>query len=144
MIQARPKISTLFSISIFLIIAYAVFFYTLLGQNGSYGIWSLIIIFSSGPIAIAVTLKTFWGVKLINITKEKFTIKYPFRFSERVFSGKDLDSWKLDKIKTYGGEYEELIWITKSGKKYSISKQEHTEYDKALNYTIKKFKRLKK
>jgi len=146
MIQSRPKVSTLFSIGVFLIIAYAVFIYAFLNisQNDSYNTWSLILTYTSGPIAIAITLKTFWGIKLIEISKEKFTIKYPFRFSVKKFTGKEIESWELDKIKTYGGAYEELIWYTKSGKKYSISKQEHTEYDKALNYMNKKFKRLKK
>ena len=146
MIQSKPKVSTLFSIGAFLVIAYSVFIYASLNilQSDTYSTWSLILIFTSGPIAIAVTLKTFWGVQLIEISKEKFTIKYPFRFSEKKFTGKEIDVWQIEQIKTFGGLYEELIWHTKSGKKYSISKQEHTEFDKALNYMNKKFKKLKK
>jgi hypothetical protein len=143
MIQSRPKVSTLFSIGVFLLIAYTVFFYSMYSISTDYETWKLVLIFTSGPIAIAVSLKTLWGLKQIDITKERFSIKYPFRFSTYQFIGKDIESWELDKIKTYGGEYEELIWHTKAGKKYSISKQEHTDYDKTLNYMLKKFKRLK-
>lgn len=146
MIQSKPKVSTLFSIGVFLIIAYSVFIYAFLEiiERGTYETWLLVLIFTSGPIAVAVTLKTFWGIKFIEISKEKFAIKYPFRFTEKKFIGKDIASWKYDKTKTYGGEYEELTWNTKDGKQYTISKQEHTEYDKTLNYMIKKYKRLMK
>ncbi len=146
MIQSKPKVSTLFSIGVFLSIAYAVFIYAFLRivESETYETWLLVLILTSGPIAVAVTLKTFWGIKTIEISKEKFTFKYPFRFTQKIFTGKDIASWKHDKTKTYGGEYEELIWTTNEGKEYSISKQEHTEYDKTLNYMNKKFKRLKK
>lgn len=147
MIQSRPKISTLFSIGIFLLISYAVFIYVFLEilQSNTYNTWSFILMFTSGPIAIVVTLKTFLGIKLIKISKERFTFKYPFQFSRKKFVGKEIVSWELNKIKTYGGTYyEELIWHIKTGKKYAISKQEHTEFKKILNYMNKKFKKIKK
>lgn len=145
MIQVKPKVSTLFSIGVFLIISFGIFFYTIYSGSNSlaYSVIQLILVFTTGPIAVAVTLKTLWGLKLLEISKEKFIIKYPFRFTTYKFIGKDIEYWKLEKIKTYGGEYEELIWQLKNGKKYAMSKQEHTAYDKALNYMLKKFKKLK-
>ena len=146
MINAKPKISTLFSVGVFLIIAYSVFIYSLVQylNDPEPDMITMILIVTTGPIAIVITLKSLLGLKFMEISKEKFCLNYPFRFKKELFSGKDLAFWKIDKIKTFGGEYEELIWKTKSGKQYSISKQEQTEYDKARNYMIKKFKKLQK
>ncbi len=145
MVKSKPKISTLFSIGVFLAIAYGVFGYSLVTyiNTDSPSIVTMILIVATGPIALVVTLKTLLGIKHMEIAKEKFRIRYPFRFKQFSFTGKELEYWKVDKVKTYGGVYEELIWKTKSGQKMSISKQEHTDYDKALKYMSSKFKKLR-
>lgn len=144
MVNSKPKVSTLFSVGIFLVIAYGVFIYSLINYLNSEipSTMTLILIIATGPIAIVITLKTLLGVKFIEINKEKFSVNYPFRFKKIKFSGKEIVSWKIDQIKTLGGLYEELIWKLKSGKQYSMSKQEHTEFDKARSYMAKKFKKL--
>lgn len=144
MVNSKPKVSTLFSVGIFLAIAFGVFIYSLVNFLSSAipSTMTLILIIATGPIALVITLKTLLGVKFIEINKEKFSVNYPFRFKKIKFSGKDIASWKIDQIKTLGGLYEELIWKLKSGKQYSMSKQEHTEFDKARNYMTKKFKKL--
>lgn len=144
MVNSKPKVSTLFSVGIFLAIAFGVFIYSLINFLNSEipSTLTLILIIATGPIAMVITLKTLLGVKFIEINKEKFSVNYPFRFKKIKFSGKEIASWKIDQIKTLGGLYEELIWKLKSGKQYSISKQEHTEFDKARNYMTKKFKKL--
>ncbi|MFT7034347.1 MAG: hypothetical protein ACJA2S_002861 [Cyclobacteriaceae bacterium] len=144
MVNSKPKVSTLFSVGIFLAIAYGVFIYSLINYLNSEipSTITLVLIVATGPIAMVITLKTLLGVKFIEINKEKFSVNYPFRFKKIKFSGKEIASWKIDQIKTLGGLYEELIWKLKSGKQYSMSKQEHTEFDKARSYMIKKFKKL--
>lgn len=146
MINAKPKPNTLVSIGIFLVIAYGVAIYTFIGMldASDIGMMSYLLFYTSGPIAVVVTLKTAWGYKTVKISKERFNVKYPFRFKEVKFSGKELERWKVSSIKTLGGVYDEMELITKTGVKISLSRQEHSDYDKAYNYMIKKFKRIKK
>ncbi|MFY0654466.1 MAG: hypothetical protein JXQ96_20685 [Cyclobacteriaceae bacterium] len=144
MLVSKPKVSTLFSVGIFLILAYGAFLYALFSflESEEGNTVSIILILTTGPIALTVTLKTLIGIKIMSIAKEKFSLNYPFRFKKVKFTGKELESWNIDKIKTFGGVYEELVWQTKDGKKYSISRQEHSEFDKVKKYMTKKFKKL--
>lgn len=146
MINARPKTSTLFSIIVFLIIVFGAFAYALMqflsDTKGS--MFILILMYSSGPIGIAVLLKTVWGIKIVKITKERFEIRYPFRLQKFRFTGKDIQSWHIETIKTFGGKYEEMTVNMNTNRKITLSKQEHTDYDKARKYMEKKFKKLKK
>jgi hypothetical protein len=144
MVNSKPKVGTLFSVGIFLAIAYSVFIYSLTTYLGAQipNTLTIILLLTTGPIAVVITFKTLFGLKFMEINKEKFSVNYPFRFKKVKFSSKDLESWKIDEIKTFGGLYEELIWKTKTGKQYSISKQEHTDFDKAKSYMVKKFKKI--
>lgn len=146
MISAKPKANTLFSIGIFLSIAYGatIYFAIDISQSNDPEIFTYLLLYAIGSIAVAVTLKTLWGVKIVTINKEKFDVQYPFRFKKMKFSGKDLAYWSTESIKTYGGIYEEMILVTNEGKKISLSKQEHSDYDKTRQYMLKKFKRIQK
>jgi hypothetical protein len=145
MIVSKPKTSTLFSISIFLLLAFGLFTYSFLqAQQTNDRFWWYILLYTSGPIGLLVLLKVLLGIQIIEIKKEKFKVRVPFKFRNITFDGKELDFWEHTVMKTYGGQYEELILQLKSGKKYSLSKQENTEYDKVLNYMKKKYKKIQK
>lgn len=143
MIVSKPKISTLFSIVIFLTLAFGIFIYAFINvQQSTDRLWWYIMIYTTGPIGLLVLLKVLLGIQIITIKKGKFNVRIPFKFKNVNFEGKDLENWNHSSLKTYGGEYEELKLKLKTGKEFSLSKQENTEYDKVLNYMNKKFKKL--
>ncbi|MFY0628495.1 MAG: hypothetical protein JXR07_19515 [Reichenbachiella sp.] len=143
MIVSKPKIGTLFSISIFISIAFGFFIYGLLNINQAESkVGWMILIYTSGPIGLVVLIKVLTGLRYIKVGKLKFEISFPFKFSKIRFESKDLQAWKHHVIKTYGGMYEEITWQLKTGQKYSVSKQENSEYDKILKYMKSKFRKL--
>lgn len=145
MIVSKPKIGTLFSVGLFIIIAFSAFIYGLTQiQSASDRSWWYLLIYTSGPIGFVVLVKILFSIKTIKVSKEKFDVRFPFKFSKYAFGIKEIDHWFHTAIKTYGGLYEELTIKLTSGKQLAISKQENTEYDKMLNYMKKKFKRLQK
>lgn len=143
MIVSKPKFNTLFSISIFLILAFGLFIFGLFKVNNSEDrtLW-MILMYVSGPIGLVVMIKTLSGLRYIKISKQKFEFRFPFKLTSIKFEGKDIDVWKHQAIKTYGGMYEKITLRLKSGKELSLSKQENTEYDKALKYMRSKFKKI--
>lgn len=145
MIISKPKIGTLFSVGLFVVIAFGLFFFGLIRINEATDrTWWYVLIYTSGPIGLTVMLKILFTLKTIKISKEKFEFRFPFKFKKITFTGKEIDHWFHTTIKTYGGLYEELTIALNSGKKLAVSKQENTEYDKTLNYMKKKFKKLQK
>jgi len=145
MIVSKPKIGTLFSVGLFITLAFGVFIYSVIQvQSATNRTWWYVLIYTSGPIGLMVLLKILFSLKTIKISKEKFEVKFPFKFTKYTFGGKEIDHWYHTSIKTYGGLYEELTIKLTSGKQLALSKQENTEYDKTLNYLKKKFKKLEK
>lgn len=143
MIVSKPKTSTLFSISIFLSIAFGLFAYAMLNiRDAESKIAWYVLIYTSGPIGLVVLIKILTGIKIVSIGKEKFEFRMPFRFIKLNFSSSEIEKWSHSAIKTYGGQYEEVIWKLKSGKQIGLSKQENTEFDKVLKYMKKKLKKL--
>lgn len=146
MIVVKPKINTLFSIGVFLIIVFSLFI-VMVNQYLSYTrppLYITLIMAGSGALGFSILLKYLWNLKTIAIGKEKFEINYPIRFKKVLFSGKDIVKWNEVKIKTWGGNYAELTIQFADGKKLNLSQQEHTDYDKTINYLIKKYKKLRK
>ncbi|WP_109831781.1 hypothetical protein [Reichenbachiella versicolor] len=144
MIVSKPNSSTLLSLSIFLAIAFGLFIYGMVSiTSATDKFWWTVLIYSSGPIGVMVTIKVLTGIKTMRIGKAKFEVKYPFRIKNVKFEGSDIQSWKHESIKTYGGQYDEITWILKSGKKVSLSKQENSDFDKTLKYMNSKFSKIK-
>lgn len=143
MIISKPKLSTLFSVSIFIIIAFGIAIYSAINiisaENKT--LWYALT-YTSGPIGLVVLIKILTGLKTLSVSKEKFNLNAPFKFSNMKFHGKEIEKWSYTSVKTYGGQYEEVIWKLNSGKKFSISKQENTEFDKVLTYMRKKYKKI--
>ncbi|PIB36066.1 hypothetical protein BFP72_12010 [Reichenbachiella sp. 5M10] len=143
MIISKPKTNTLISISIFLAIAFGLLLYGILSieEAESKMAW-YILIYTSGPIGIVVLIKVLTGLKTMRISKEKFDLHIPFQLKRIKFDSKDIEKWSYSTIKTYGGQYEEVIWRLKSGKQFGLSKQENTEFEKVLRYMKRKLKKL--
>ncbi len=143
MIVAKPKINTVFSISVFLILAFGLFAFGLLQLRDphSSSLW-MILVYSSGPIGLVVLIRVLFGWKVIRIGKDKFEVHFPFKFSRKKLDGKEMVGWKKNTIKTFGGVYEEIVCKFKSGDSITLSRQEHTDFDKALKYMTKKYKKL--
>lgn len=145
MIVSKPKIGTLFSVGVFIALAFGVFIYGMIQiQSATSRTWWYVLTYTSGPIGLMVLLKILFSLKTLKISKEKFEVKFPFKFRKYSFGGKEIDHWFHTSIKTYGGLYEELTIKLISGKQLAVSKQENTEYDKTLNYLKKKFKKLER
>ena len=105
MIRSAPKQSTLFSLLVFLIIAYGL------------GIWSAIVVPSS-PVywylipllclstAVVISVKVLWGYRIVTITGDQWRVK-KLLGGPVTFSGKSIDWWKETEIKTANGVFKE-------------------------------------
>jgi len=142
MIISKPKISTLFSVGIFVVIAFGLAIYGGVNAVSSDNktLWYALT-YIAGSIGLIVLIKILTGLKTLSVSKEKFNLKIPFKFLNIKFLGKEIEKWSHSSIKTYGGQYEEIILRLNSGKEYSISKQENTEFDRVLTYMRKKYKK---
>lgn len=145
MITAKPTFNSIFSMTAFLVLMFAAFGYTAYvyfnEQNAGMFIYFSMIF--SGGLAFGLLIKFLWNWKIVEIAKEKFIVKYPFRFQSLQYNGKQLMKWSETTIKTWGGQYSELAIKFEDNKKVSISRQEHTDYEKSRNYLMKKFKSKK-
>ena len=145
MILSKPKIRTLFSVGLFVLSAFSLFGYGVFqAQQTNERIWWFLLIYTSGPIGFVVLIKILTGIQYLKVGKEKFEFFSPFKFKKTTFTGKQLEQWTSEKIKTYGGMYEEIIWKFTDGKEFKISKQENTEFDQVVKYMTKKFKKIRK
>lgn len=146
MIVAKPKFNSVFSIAVFLILVFAAFAYTayeffVRSSSSLYVYFGMVF---SGALGLGLLLKLLWNWKTVTIAKERFEVHYPFRFKKMVLAGKNLRTWEEINIKTWGGQYAELTLLFDNKKKITLSKQEHTDYAKAINYLVKKFKQKQK
>lgn len=130
MILSKPKRSTLFSLSLFLILAYGIGIWTALALPSSPAYWYLIPIICL-ITAVVITLKVLWGYQIIQINGAQWKIKYLIR-ADHAFYSKNIEWWKETEIKTAGGPYRELHIHTLDSVNVKVSLQEHTEYEKIL------------
>lgn len=137
MIRSKPKNSTLFSLSLFLIIAYGVGIWTALTVPSSPAYWYLIPILFLGT-ALVVTLKVLWGYQTIQIKGEQWKVKNLIG-PDNAFNSKDIEWWKETEIKTAGGPYKELHIYAKGKVNLKVSLQEHTGYQKIIKKVKSKY-----
>lgn len=137
MILSKPKRSTLFSLSIFLILAYGIGIWTALALPSSPAYWKLIPILCL-VTAVAVNLKVLWGYHTIQVKGEQWKVKNLIR-ADKSFTSSEIEWWKETEIKTAGGPFRELHIHTKNGVDLKISLQEHTEYQKIIKQVRRKY-----
>lgn len=128
MIRSRPKKSTLFSLVLFLILAYSAGFWTALTIPSYPLYWYLIPVFCLST-ALAVSIKVLTGYRVLVINRNRWKVKRLLR-SDTIFNTKDIEWWQETEIKTAGGLYKQLHIQAKGGRNVKISLQEHTEYQK--------------
>ncbi len=137
MIQSKPKNSTLFSLSLFLILAYGVGIGTALTVPSSPAYWYLIPLLFL-VTAVAITLKVLWGYQTIQIKGEQWKVKNLIG-PDNAFNSKEIEWWKETEIKTAGGPYKELHIHAKGNVNLKVSLQEHTEYKKIIKKVKSKY-----
>lgn len=140
MIVSKPKKSTLVSLSIFILLDIALIFATITSIDRSevvywYHYLFLIILI---PIGVLVLAKVLWGYKITKFGKGEVAVRFPVRFKAYTQPMKQINSWQEEVIKTASGKYEQTEIIFENGKKLTLGKQEHSNYEKVINYLKKK------
>ena len=108
MILIKPKISTLFSLGVFVTICLATAGYggyRVLSGSHEWYFYAMLIV--PGPLGAGILFRQIFGYKLIQVAKARIHVKYPFRFSSYSQTLKDIRLWKETKIKTSSGFYRE-------------------------------------
>lgn len=145
MIVAKPKISTLFSLGIFILFCMIASGYAighiLSGKTILWYHYTLAIIFF--PIGMGLLLRMLLGYRVIRVGKEKFEVHFPSRFKKRIYKLKDISAWKETAVKTVSGTFKEVEVRFADNKKITVSIQEHTDYKPLLKYLQKKCGKLK-
>lgn len=142
MITSKPKKATLFSVTIFLLLAYGLLFYTIFRffSDAEKALYQYVLIIILAPIALGVTFKILFDYKVLQVAKEKIWVKYPFRFKKQNFNLIKLEYYEETLIKTGNGVFMQLKIHFDEGSSVKLSRQENTEYDKITAYLRKKYK----
>ncbi len=142
MIVSKPKISTLFSLVFFIILAYglAIFMLVRIFQNPGGPWWQAVVLGISGGVALAVSYKTLSGYKKVLVSKNRMDIQFAFNWFHRRYYFKELQYWQEESIKTATGTFKELSLSFGPRKKVRLSWQEQDNYGKIKMFLIRNFK----
>lgn len=143
MIVSKPKLSTLFSLSAFLVLAYglAMYFLVQIVRSPADSSWSVIGLGVSAGVAVAVTIKLVAGYKRILVSKNNVEVRYLFNLLRRKHYFKDLASWQETTIKTASGLFKELDIRFANGKRIRLTLQEQDNYEKVKAFMQRNYKR---
>jgi len=141
MIVCKPKSSVQIVLFALLAVAYGITF-LLIGYaaGGLQSAWLYVGVVLSIIFSILFTVKVLTGYKTLVIEKDKITIKYLFRTYS--FHIKQLSSWEEIEIKTYNKQVFKQIDLIFGQQKVSFSSQEHSDYNKLVQFLRKNIKRL--
>lgn len=131
MIRSKPKRSTLFSLSLFLVLTYGAGIWAWIRIPDSPAIWFLLPVLCF-VVALAVSVKVLTGYRVVQISGDNWLVKRLLS-RNRQFSSKDIEWWKEIEINTAGGMYKQLHVHAGKGNDAKVSLQEHTEYQNVLN-----------
>jgi hypothetical protein len=145
MIVSKPKVSTLFSLSMFLLLIYSALFYTasalISTDNKPWYLYLLIAILA--PVALVVTAKVALGFKIIRIGQGVIKVNYPLSFRKKEYQQQELQSWQETVIKTKSGVYKELRLNFPGKTKVTLSNHENESYEDVLKHMNKRHSRQK-
>jgi hypothetical protein len=145
MIVSKPKVSTLFSLSMFLLITYAALFYTALAlinaDNKPWYLYLLVAILA--PVALIVTAKVVLSFKIIRIGQGLIKVSYSLSFRKKEYQQQDLQSWQETVINTKSGVYKELRLNFPGKAKVTLSNHENESYEEILKHMNKRYPRQK-
>ena len=131
MIRSKPKATTLFSLSLFLIIAYGVGIWTWFTIPSTPSWWKVLPVICL-TVAVAITFKMLIGHRVLTIRGDRWQVKKLIKRNLR-FTDRDIEWWKEIEIKTAGGVYKQLHVHAGKGNNAKVSDQEHTEYQKVFS-----------
>lgn len=143
MIISKPKLSTLFSLGVFLILAYglAAYFFVQVVQAPTSSSWMVIGLGVTAGIAVAVSVKTIMGYKQLFVSKNRLEVRYAFNLLSRKYYFKELAFWKETNIKTFSGQFKELSIHFSNGKSVKLTWQENSNYEKVSAFMQRNYKR---
>ncbi len=139
MIVLRPKVSTLFSLSLFTSFclvagAIGVTHYLLTGLSWyDYLFLGLLL-----PLGVVLLLRLIFNYSSIRIGRDQITVIYPTRFIQRNYGLADIEYWTEKEVKTPSGLYKEVEIRFTDQRKVSVSLHEHKGYADAVAYLRKK------
>lgn len=146
MIVVKPKVSTLFSLGIFVAACLSISGYTLgivLSSNNPEWYHFATTAFLL-PLGFGLLLRMIFKYKVVSIGKESIIINFPTRFNVKNYPLKEVQLWKETSIKTAGGKYMEVEIVFNDSKKVNLSMQEHSNYSDVIKYLNKKVAKKRK
>ena len=140
MIISRPKIQTVFSLSIFTTVILVSLFYSSIPllKFREVPAWHY---FVAGILLLTAALllhKLIFNYKIIKISHDQVHIYYPFRFFKTVQDIKTLGAWQQTIINTKKSEFRQLKLVFVNKGYVKISNQENSEYDNVYKYIKRK------
>ncbi len=145
MVVSKPKLNTLFSISMFVVLAMTGGIWGLLKVvNPPYEWYHRIMAILLLPISFAMVVKTVLNWKTFEIGKEKLVVKTLLFSKKRKYSLNEMDHWEETEVKTLNGLFKELTMVLEKKKKVKLNNQEYSEYKRVFNYLSKKYPKKRK
>lgn len=143
MIISKPKFSTLFSLLIFLILAYGLSIYLMSSiiKDPEPPTWMSITLGIAVGVGLAVTYKTLAGYKKLCITKNRVDVSFAFNLIKKRYYFKELDYWQETIIKTASGVFKELSLHFNKKKVVKLTMQESDNYGKVKAFMQRNFQR---
>lgn len=143
MIITKPKFNTFFAIGVFLVLSYGSAFYLLISilQQPDASTWIYLLFMLVGIIAIVITIKMLRSYKKVIIDKNRVDVFSFFGFVRKRLYLKDIEIWKEERVKTANGMFKQLEVNFANKKYFRIANQEHDNYEKAVNFFRKHYKK---
>ncbi len=142
MIISKPKTGTLFSIGVFLALAYGASGYMIyqVVQTQTFATYQMLLLPLTLGIAVGVSVKMVIDYKTIVIDKDRVDVKFLLPINKRYYL-KNLDFWQETKIKTFSSTFKELTLRFDNRKAVKLSTQENSNYERIVRYLKKKYGR---
>ena len=139
MIISKPRTNALFALTVFIIISLSLAYAGIQGpiNNGVWKWYNYVAVYFFGPLSLVIGLRMLWNFKLVYFGKDRIEVKYPFRFSFRRYTLKEIESWSETQVKTGKSLFKELR-IVFERRSIKLSNQENSSYKEVHNYLRKK------
>lgn len=145
MIVVKPKVNTLFSLGIFILICLAVAIYNfyLISISETPKWYHYLLVIVPAPIGLGLLFRMLFSYKIVKVGKLKIEILFPVRASKKSYTLRQIKYWKEESVKTANGVFKELEVRFTDNKNLKISLQEYQAYNEMIQYLNKKSGKLK-
>lgn len=142
MIVSKPKVTAVFSLTVFIIICLSVAYVGLnnMIESGEWRWYNYLTVYGFGPLAFILSLRVLFNYKIVSVGKGRVEVWYPFRLTKKKFKAVEMESWKEDIVKTGKTKFRQLK-ISFSGFTVKLSNQENSSYPKIYGYLDNRFKK---